>query len=112
MNEEFKKFLCEKAGVEYSEKPQIIHTTGNADEANDFLNIAIPIKAMWAINRNNVEKKLHPRIQIDAHGVAILQGTIKHYDFQDHSNSEQEALTAALEYIWLTTIKNTDKGGE
>ena len=91
MNEDYKKWLCELAEMNYR---FVVPTS-----------IEILIKAMWAINRECYDKG----------GFCICSSTGGDYyihfnEFQrviftrkDHNNSEQEALQASLEYIFKET---------
>jgi hypothetical protein len=94
MNEDFKKWLCEKAEynyyLEYEQQPIIDRT------------LEILIKAMWAINRE--DKRVY-NITMTVGGTYLSKIGSKFPDFvffrqADRNNSETEALTAALEYIF------------
>ena len=104
MIEEHKKKLCELAGVvvqKIAGGDCIFDSSGCYYPLlkNVTLSLEILIKAMWAINR---ERKY--LIQIDAHCVYVKGNNkaLKNFTFRFsdyNNNSEQEALTAALEYI-------------
>jgi hypothetical protein len=93
MKEEFKKWLCEKAGYNYNAwgKPC----------PYDIHDIKILIKAMWAINRETRDDYIRygptgfSRCYYDVEDMGMTR-----FDIKDHNNSEQQALEAALKYIW------------
>jgi len=109
MKTEFKKFLCELAGVKYEQckYPHSLCYDCNiceADEGMTKVTLEILIKAMFAINRD-IEKGYFVTF-VNGECVAIYRNTCgmnfmkKLFPFSDHNNSEQEALTAALQYIF------------
>ena len=103
MTEDFKKWLCDLAGIKYW---TVIDRYGNSWEEN--ISLEILIKAMWTINRQEGSKY---KIRLEdiycftvtnewSDSVAV---TDVDFYFKDYNNSEQEALTAALEYIFKET---------
>lgn len=92
MKEDFKKWLCEKAG----HKPE--HVRGFIKYDAQTLTLYIFLKAMWAINR---EDKFD--IKMDSNKIVVYCRFIvdrRYFHYHKHNNSEQEALEKALEYIY------------
>lgn len=92
MKAEFKKFLCEIAGFDYDyryfENQAVLHCE-----------LEILIKAMWAINDSDL--KYNITMSTDNHYLVWLyeQECLKRCKNID----KQQALTAALEYIYKET---------
>ena len=90
MNEDFKKWVCEKANID----EKLVYGC-------DYRFIGVLIKAMWAINRKG-------KWEISIFPQAIHIGKVLFFaneddilfKYKDHNNSEQEALEKALEYIY------------
>lgn len=86
MTEDFKKFLCDKAGVStilYSKKYR------------PCMQIGILIKAMWQINK---EGKYY--ITMNNNHIYIKYALCTKFFYYKNYNSEIEALEKALEYIY------------
>lgn len=91
MTEDFKKWLCELAGI----------SSNGIFTVDTIIGIGVLIKAMWAINSkwDNV---------INFHSVAIMPTAVVVYHPDMMKNmiykyveySEQKALEKALQYIW------------
>lgn len=93
MSEDFKKWLCDKS------KFDIAHWLLNEHEELSLL-----IKAMWAINREGKWEIISDKVSLDIsdkHGDFCIS-----FYYSDHNNSEQEALTKALEYIFDKETQN------
>ena len=95
MTEDFKKWVFKKA---YGKAcPTII----------DLVDIEMLVMAMWAIN---LERKWSITMQYQRIFVDEIKIEIEHphrtYDFKDFHNSEKEALTKALEYIYEHSKKD------
>lgn len=87
MTEDFKKWLYKTIHGEYI---TLLFKRG--------AELELLIKAMWAINR---EGKWW--ITIYPHGIHLKlphRGKGKDFEYKQHNNSETEALTKALEYIY------------
>ncbi len=92
MKTEFKKWACGLADSAF--KPELL---GNKDYSVNT--IAILIKAMWAINRNNKFFMI-----MDGYQILVDTGEHnEHFNFAEHDNSEQAALMAALNHIYQET---------
>ena len=89
MDDGFKKWLCEKGCS--------LYTYGLYDKMLTDAQLAILIKAMWAVNREG--KGIEINLESERVYVSLIQDHDYFY-FKDHNNSEQEALTKALEYVW------------
>lgn len=98
---DFNKWVAEKAGVKYHDKPYFVWDSDKSqiEYPPTEITLEILIKAMWAINRRGywcVE------MFKDAIGICNKEpgyDDIKEFKYKDHNNSEMEALKAALEYI-------------
>jgi len=103
MDEDFKKWLCNLLGIHYRTID---------DGYGDIYGIEILIKAMWKINKRPLDFNMI-EIRMDAisitlwkrgDGVPFSEDFYDYeYVFKDYNNSELEALTKALEYIWENT---------
>jgi len=93
MSEEFKKWLCEKAELNQAQGCSILFHFGD-----DVITEYTLIKAMWAINRCSEWE-----IMADKYGFNINCSRGHKSFFILEYNSEQEALTKALEYIYNNT---------
>ena len=90
MNKDFKKWLCENYNGGY-----IPIVNGSPITKIDCeIPLTILIKAMWAINEINIYE-----IKMDGISFSVydMNGICGIFNFD---NSEQEALTAALKYIY------------
>jgi len=111
MTEDFKKWLCEKAGMCITKNGETTFSTKGMDAlllGNEIIiTLEILIKAFLQINRENNAYE----ISMDYSGCFVVDHNkgidnwtsdtyTKCYFLWDHNNSEQEALTAALEYIY------------
>jgi len=89
MNEDFKKWVK-------SFSPEKAHWIMSEDEW-----LACLIKAIWKINR---EGEFVINLIKDKYTVAYFRKNemlwVKSFRYASHNNSEQEALTEALKYIW------------
>jgi hypothetical protein len=90
MTEDFKKWLCEKAGIEDDEVEELL--------PHSFLEILI--KAMFAIIRKGKWLVLLGSMDVTICELGKLSPSSIQFYYSDHNNSEQEALTKALEYIF------------
>lgn len=92
MKEDFKKWLSDKAGYLYLAY-QMLEEKGMNNE------VELLIKAMWAVNR---EKDYLMEITDAYITVQDPDWRIEpsYFLFKDYNNSEQKALTAALEYVY------------
>ena len=61
------------------------------------------IKAMWAINREGNKDWTSIKMRWDGFSVRIHDLFGKTFEYRNHNNSELEALTKALEYIYENT---------
>ena len=111
MTEDFKKWLCELADFDFydicperkiSECQWPPKSYQCKECGKDKITLEILIKAMWAINNGSSMWE----IEMNAQYIFIFKvGTRKEAEFyyDNYSNYEQEALTAALEYIYKET---------
>lgn len=107
MTDDFKKWLCELAGIEYN---YFFESFPDKNKAWGGFELIILVKAMWAINRAYSRREGEYCIKDNTHFRNITPCFSIVHDYidleensiylQDHNNSEQEALTAALEYIY------------
>ena len=114
MKEEFKKWLCEKAGISithickynfYCNKHDFteMDLCENCIELKIEITLKILIKAMWAINSDSRKHRKYIEIDMMSNGIVVgypLKDN-KTFIYSEHNNSEQKALEKALEYIWL-----------
>ncbi len=92
MDEDFKKWLCELVGYRFW--PQNL-------DCNEDIELAILIKAMWAINDKWLETKSNkqPKIIMTPEGFDLfICKTIMHFSNKQCSN--QDALAKVLKYIF------------
>ena len=102
MTEDFKEWLCKKAGY----LPENLNGTITYDDKE--LVLAILIKAMWVINKARSKDNDNYCIQDNTYHYntspcfCVLKGTklVSSFYLYIHNDSEQDALTAALEYIY------------
>lgn len=97
MIEDFKKFLCDEAGIMYDSINSSLLNMSNSDIA-----LLILIKAMWKINREN------NKWVISMQGDLIMcqnDEIIETFLYKKYNNSEQQALEAALQYIYSEETK-------
>lgn len=93
MKEKFKKWICKLISIKYRTID---------DGYGEVYDIEILIKAMWKINRDG-EWQIHSNVS-SYYVSQKYRGKIdKWFHFEEHNNSELEALTKALEYIWENT---------
>jgi hypothetical protein len=106
MTEAFKKWLCELADIKKKCDIYYGHSTilDKCECLPKNITLEILIKAKWALNRE-AEKYFITQTSISY--CLIPQEKEKepipadiHFSYEDHNNSEQEALTAALKYIF------------
>lgn len=93
MTEEFKGWLCERARYMFFPENGI---------ALDRRILALLIKAMWAINREKGKYRIKQNIFNDYYVGDYSKRPVEYVEFakEDHNNSEQQALQAALEYVF------------
>jgi len=91
MEEDFKRWLCKLNGYDFESDYFRM----------DELMIEILIKAMWQINRDGKWDIQMDRDYIDVSSRQEVLDDV--FTFKDHNNSELEALTKALEYIYKET---------
>ncbi len=98
MTDDFKKWLCELAGYETTSWCGYIKKGLVYDLRKNDVPLEILIKAMWIINRGGRRfvNMNWEQITIYAEGPYHLGAVYS----KKYNNSEQEALTAALEYIY------------
>jgi len=98
MKEDFKKWLCEKA----EDKKNIEYFKSEIINPDDW--IALLIKAMWAINREGGDYSfILYRSFVEVSYNDGQHDSAENFFHGEYDNSEQEALTKALEYIWEQT---------
>ena len=97
MNEDFKKWLCEKANEKY-----VVDEDGNfANYYSQMSVLELLIRSMWAINREKEWKiSYDPDFGLSYHLYGIKYRVNKGFYVRDYNDSEQTALTKALEYIY------------
>lgn len=92
MIEDFKKWLCKKAGLK--------DWIANIKFENEILPLEILIKAMWTINRESDIS--YSIINYEERFAVAKIGTrcLEYFDFRKYNDSEQQALEAVLKYIF------------
>lgn len=97
MKEDFKQWLCELSKYDFT---RVEHLPYWRQEE-----LKILIKAMWAINRAGgvIEMGL-----LEVY-VQLANTDSVYFEYKKHKNSEQEALTKALEYIYKETKNELHK---
>jgi hypothetical protein len=118
MKEEHKKRLCELAGEYYESKCSYYNKNDIycSEECDDpffrcdgtEITLEILIKAMWAINRRAVKESGFCICSSTGGDFYVYYGKYQRaaYPRKDHNNSELEALTAALTYIYQQEDEN------
>ncbi len=98
MKEDFKKWIFELLGLIYEPENEMVEKV--------CCDISLLIKAMWQINRDGKYT-----IIIDGYNIRVvpmgLKGSLEDtqdFKYSDHNNSELEALTQALTYIYENKI--------
>lgn len=105
MDEGFKKWLVKKAGRDTTPGKDFIALMEVIEPSLETL-----IRCMWAVNRESKNKCLSWFIQQVycnkglSFAVFKISEVVKFFYLCDHNDSEQEALTAALNYIYKETI--------
>ncbi len=94
MTEKYKKRLCELVGYKFW--PQNL-------DCNEDIELAILIKAMWAINNLKGKYSISQDADNDYFATSCTEDII--FPKDKYNNSEQQALQAALIYI----LDNEDK---
>ena len=101
MKEDFEKWLCELNNIEYEYKEMF-------KVCKQEITLEILIKAAWAINRNfgsTKDKHFYIAMGLGSYQISYISGNSLAYKeerfyYKNYDNSEQEALVAALKYIY------------
>lgn len=99
MKEDFKKWLCELAEIKPEDMPGCDHRL-----------IGTLIKAMWAINRESIKSK-EWSVEMSSWSYDVFSSWLRRrykFSYENHDNSEQEALIKALEYIYNNSVKELE----
>jgi len=96
MTEDFKKWLCEKAGYKFDTMDKYYQKEFLKSLPNG-LHLEILIKAVWAINRERKWNIFESYFSYNVYKDCVKQ---RQFHFKDYNNSEQKTLEKALEYIY------------